>query len=344
MCKTTEPEAYKTPTLKEVLGWIPEKTSLYCVDYGDNLDNNLKEIQECIAANNWELIEDKIDDWYHEQAFYNQDEYRKNLRDKLISNYNLKKKEAKEIIKKYKDEINDAINDRCDDSVVKDLIRNTSKESIYYDTCYEVESNSWQWTEKRIMQEVRAIKKVLKIKPNNTINDDRIAIMVQQASYGGQLVIYFRVGFNELITEGEADFNTIVFKDPIIAIIDTCNGSGDNTDLEQVEFTLPFNRNNLFIDKLDHYSYVYEVCGMCSDWCDVTKVTFSFNKPKGRKVILPDSEGNAKREDDAEKDRVYSAGNCTTGDMNISRHRDTYYRNDYPCGTKCPYCATFWID
>ena len=32
------------------------------------------------------------------------------------------------------------------------------------------------------------------------------------------------------------------------------------------------------------------------------------------------------------------------GDMNISRHKETPYRNDYPCGSRCEDCGTFWID
>lgn len=330
--------------LKQVLGWLPEKTYLYYVDYRDSLDNNLKEIQDCIANNNWDLITEHFDDWFHEGVLASEKEYKKTLRNTIETYYGLSKDLAKQWIEDNVYVINDTIHERCNEDTIGDLLCNTNKESIYYDTGYEVEEDSWNWSEKRVMQEVRAIKRILKIKPSNTVNDDRISIMVSQASYGGQLVIYFRVPFTDLITDVEADFNTIIFKDATIAIINTGNGSGDSTHLEQVEFTLPFNRKNLFIDRLDNYSFVYEVCGMCSDWCDGTDVTFSFNKMKGRKVKIEDSDTAKKREADAEKDRNYRAGNCTAGDMNISRHRDTYYRNDYPCGTKCPHCETFWID
>lgn len=333
---------YKTPTLEEVLGWLPVRTSLYYVDYRDSLDNDLKTVQECITANNWDLIIEKIDDWYHEQVDGAIREYKKNLREKLMSYYGLKKKQAKEVIELYDDLITDKIYDSCQDNVTNDLLSNTSKESIYYDTGYEMEADSWQWTEKEINKEIRAIKKVLKIPSANKVNDDRISIMIQQASYGGQLVIYFRPDYEDLISDKEEDFHTIMFKDPSVAIINTSNGSGDNTDLEQVEFTLPFNRKNLFIDKLDHYSYVHEVCGMCSDWCDSTEMTLSFKKSRAKKI--PDSESVAKRERDNMLDKVFSDGGCTFGDMNISRHRNTTYINDYPCGNKCPHCGTFWID
>jgi hypothetical protein len=337
MCET------KTlPTVEEILGWLPERTSLYYVDYRDSLDNSLEEIQECIKANNWDLLNEKVDDWYHESVWDAKKEYRKDLRKHIQTYYGLEKQVAKDLIEKYEDDINNAIYDRCNDDVIKDLLRNTTKESIYYDTGFELEADSWSWSKKEIDKEVRAIKKVLKIKDNK--NDDNIFEIIQQASYGGQLVIYFRVPYSELITETAEDFNTVTFTNFTLAIINTGNGSGGSMDLDDVTITLPFNRNNLFIDKLDNYSYVYEVCGMCADWCDRTEAIFSFNKLKERKRKIEDSATAAVRERDTERDRVYRAGNCTPGDMNISRHRDTYYRNDYPCGTKCPHCGTFWID
>jgi len=333
---------YTTPTLEEVLRCLPVSTSLYYVDYTDNLDESLETIQKCIADNNWSLIEDKIDDWYHDQAWNSVKKYKKQLRDKLMLSFGIKKKQAKEVIELYGDYITDKIYDNCNDTVVKKLLQNTSKESIYYDTGYEMESNSWNWNDRQIMKEVKAIKKVLKIPTTNVVNNDRIEMMVRQASYGGQLVIYFRVSYTELMSDKEEDFYTIMFKNPTIAVINTGDGSGDSTDLEQVEFTLPFNRKNLFIDKLDHYSYVYEVCGMCSDWCDSTEMTLSFKKSRAKKIT--DSQSNVKRESDNQLDKTFGDGKCTTGDMNIKRHRDTFYINDYPCGTKCPHCGTFWID
>ena len=337
-----EDSDYTTPALEEVLGCLPTHTSLYYVDYREGMDNDLQTVQECITANNWDLISEKIDDWYHDQVTDNETKYRHELRKELMSSCNLKKKQAKEVIKLYSDQIYDEIHNRCNDNVVSDLLRNTSKESIYYDTSYEVEADSWNWNQKRILKEINAIKKVLKIPRANIVNDDRLSIMIQQASYGGQLVIYFRVPYTELLSNQEQDFNTVMFKDPNIAIINTSNGSGDSTDLEQVEFTLPFNRKNLFIDKLDHYSYVHEVCGMCSDWCDSTEVTFSFNKTRAKKLL--DSDSIAKRESDNQLDKTFADGKCTFGDMDISRHRGATYINSYPCGNKCPHCGTFWID
>ena len=47
---------------------------------------------------------------------------------------------------------------------------------------------------------------------------------------------------------------------------------------------------------------------------------------------------------DAKCDAVFKTGGCTAGDMDMNRHRNTYYLNEFPCGTHCPHCHTFWID
>lgn len=178
--------------------------------------------------------------------------------------------------------------------------------------------------------------------------DARIEMMIRQASYGGQLVIYFRESIDCLI--GDYDENgkqfeptTIKFTSPVIAIIDTSGGSGDDCWLEGHEVSMPLVRNNLFVCKCVKYSYTYEVCGMVSDWCDSTVVHWS-EKPLKTKSTIEPSNLNDAMERQAALDQIYKAGGCTSGDMNITRHRDVKYINDFPCGNKCTKCGTFWVD
>lgn len=127
-----------------------------------------------------------------------------------------------------------------------------------------------------------------------------------------------------------------------VGIINTDNGSGDSCYLPNTKCTFKFNRNNLFIDKLDHYSYVHDVCGMTRDWCDDTGYEFSFEKIKGR--VIPNSDNFKARTKQDNYDKFYKSGSCSFGDMDITRHKNVKYINDYPCGNKCPSCGTFWID
>ena len=65
---------------------------------------------------------------------------------------------------------------------------------------------------------------------------------------------------------------------------------------------------------------------------------------KSVKKKLSKSHMTEHQRQEAEYVKTFRKGGCTAGDINISRHRDVYYINDYPCGHKCPHCGTFWVD
>jgi hypothetical protein len=166
--------------------------------------------------------------------------------------------------------------------------------------------------------------------------------MLSQASYGGQLVVYFYESADSLITDSEKDWQSVSFTNPAIAIINTGNGSGDHCHLEGHTFSMAFVRENMFIDKYFKYNYVDAVCGMVRDWCEDSKVRFSYEKTAGRKSAASPLAAEALQ--DRKYAETYRKGGCTTGDMDIHRHRNVSYINDFPCGNRCPHCGTFWID
>lgn len=60
--------------------------------------------------------------------------------------------------------------------------------------------------------------------------------------------------------------------------------------------------------------------------------------------IVPVSVLNIMNEENKKYDLIFEQGKCSSGDMNINRHRAVMYVNDFPCGSKCTDCGTFWID
>ena len=71
--------------------------------------------------------------------------------------------------------------------------------------------------------------------------------------------------------------------------------------------------------------------------------TTNAKRVKGYKSLAPVSNPALEREKEL-AEHYKKTGKCTFGDMNYSRHKNTSYRNDFPCGTKCADCGTFWID
>lgn len=324
---------------EDILNFLPKSTSLIYVDRNDDLKNNLKLVQDCIQQNSWDMINEHIESWYLDHAQDSIDFILKELKIDLSKHYEITNKKSKKIIKNNYDFIVDEIYNRCNDTIALDLLRNTRKESIYYDTGYEVPSDSWQWNQRQINKEIKSILKVLKIKELSPKQQIVMENLVQQASYGGQLVIYFMPDWESLITEKEP--TSVKFSNFHLGIINTGNGSGDAQYFGDLQCEIPFKRENLIIDKLDKYSFVYEVCGMVHNWCSETKFEFG-NRFKNSKVAK--SQSVIEQENQAELDTIFNSGKCTFGDMNITRHRNAVYVNDYPCGNRCTDCGTFWID
>lgn len=70
-------------------------------------------------------------------------------------------------------------------------------------------------------------------------------------------------------------------------------------------------------------------------------------KKKDNKKIyikLPKEEKESVKRERELDEKWRKTRGCTFGDMNYSRHADKEYINDFPCGSKCKKCGTFWID
>jgi hypothetical protein len=321
---------------EEVKELIPDKVSLYYVDYRDSLDEYTDILQKCISNQNKEYLYEKVDDWFVDGADI--EHYITELKGDIEQKYDINN--ADYILDEFEDQIRDTLYDRDDSDVLKDLMRNTSKIIMFYDTGYEMESESWSWTMSAVKKERQKIKKHLGIPAKQDTWDDQFDLMIRQASYGGTLEIYFRDNIEDYL-EIEKDCTKISFTNPTIGIVNHYNGSGDQADFYGLTITLPLNAKNIFIDKEVKYSWTYSIAGMCHDAYDDCKVQFI--KGKNKKEI-PLSSTNKHMEKETILNETYSKGKCTFGDMDYSRHRNQTYINNYPCGNKCLDCGTFWID
>ena len=133
---------------EEVKELIPNRVSLYYVDYRDSLDESTKVLQKCITNQNKDYLYEMIHDWYIDGADI--EHYLKELKSDIERKYNID--DADYIMDEYQDEIRDILYDRDDFDIIGDLMRKTSKIIMFYDTGYEMESESWNWNEKRIKQ------------------------------------------------------------------------------------------------------------------------------------------------------------------------------------------------
>lgn len=290
-------------------------------------------------------VEEKLWDWNHDASYELElqcleetlIEFKDELTAELGWNQNEDEDEAPEWEEEYKDYLRDYISV---DMNIRGLIDNTRDSVFFYDTCEEFGGQCFNSPMERY-NDIRRIKKTLGIKTKAFDRD--VKELLDNASYGGQLVVYFQAGVGNLRERMNkaTEKSIITFKGCVsIAITNTGNGSGHSVEIKH-EFELPFAPENLFFEDIIKYNYSWAVCGMCHDWCSGTDWGF---KEKTRKQRVAKSSLNASIDKDREYKRIYQAGGCTFGDMDIRRHRNTPYSNDYPCGNRCTECGTFWVD
>lgn len=329
-------ETLQKITFEQIKKLLPETTSLYYVDYRDSLDENQELLQQCISDNDFCPLWEAIDEWFIDSPHYAFEYLNKELISDMVNEFDIDDDEAEELIEEYRDEIEEHYYSVDDSDVSKDLLRNTGSLIAHYDTGYYMESGSWNWSEVETRLERIKIKKFLGIKDSGY--DDDIDMMIAQASGGGQLNIYFKMDFEDFINN---DKKSIIFSNYQIGIVNHFEGSGDTLETEiKGDLKLPFNPQNVFLEKSIKYNWTYSIAGMVSNWCDSTRYMFSdddLGELKDSKQVELNKQEKAYKE-------TYKKGGCTFGDMDITRHRNTEYRNDYPCGTKCKDCGTFWID
>jgi hypothetical protein len=332
------------PDLDQILEYIPKKVNLAYVDYRDEMSP--KQMQEVLE----EGICTDVYEAYSEQECESIREYTKEgikeMSQDLIEYFDIDEDDTdevefieswvRELWDEYEDDIRDAFYERNQSDVLSELM-GSSNPNMFYSTGIEFGDSSFS-DEDEINESLTVIKENLGIKDD--AQDEAIKTMLVQASYGGTLEIYFRDFENIVEAIHRHGHNTIHFTGECsVGIIDHRNGSGDTCDLV-IDARFPLDKSRIFIEECVSYNWSYDIAGMCGGWCDNTTVSYE----TGESTDLPESAMSEHVKREAELDKVYRYGGCTAGDMNIKRHRNTTYVNEFPCGNRCEKCGTFWID
>ena len=227
-------------TLEQIKELLPKTTSLYYVAYNDSLSESPELLQQCIKANNYDAINDKIWDWFGEQCNSNKTEYIEELRKDLVKKYNITQSEAEALTEMYENELRDSITDRDDSTLIEDLLHNTGKQAMFFDTGIYIPE---MYDEAEVNKALNTIKEFFAIK--DEAHDEHLKEMLYSASYGGNLVIHF---YEDVETFIDAK-GSIKFKDFFLTVANIDNGSGWYTRLKDIECIFELKRENIFIEK-----------------------------------------------------------------------------------------------
>lgn len=278
-------------TLDQIIDLLDPSYNLTYIDYRDNLNDSLSTLQTCIQEGNRDALYELTDDWFNDAEYDSVAQILTELQETVADqddwwdedwlnddpyHYDNLHNGLTCVFEDYSDWLRDAVFGRDSSTPLDDLLRNTSEVTLHYRTGYEVANNDGY----NEQSEVWAFKKFLGIKKKDTTWDKQIQMVMAQASYGGQLIIFFMDDAKRWIDPFDPKIDTIKFKNPHICIWDGWNGSGDDTILDGFELTLPFDRTNLYIDETCHYNYSQDVCGMVHGFCSGTEVSLSHSRKR----------------------------------------------------------------
>lgn len=330
--------------------YLPDYVCLYYVDYNDNLSDRHHAglLQKCIEKNSLQPLHEAVYDWWD----YPVGEYLYEIRKAM------ERDDLEELYEKNEEEIREWLWENDKSTPVEDLLRNTGGITFFYSLGMEVDGwhsgdffcNPYRG-ESEAMAAYRVARK-LGIR-KGTKDYELIEEMVSEAGSGGELRIYFEASIDECISgaeenrlywtneDGKKDFKSMRFiGDVKIAIYNPNEGSGWETTI-YLDKVFPFKRENLFVSETEKWD-LESTFGTCGDWLrgkDTPAMLY-----KSCKGTIRESKTAERNKREAELTKIFRAGGCTHGDMDMSRHRDVHYVNEVPCGSHCPHCGTFWID
>lgn len=270
---------------------------------------------------------EKLDEWGDLCIFENRDCHMKYLMDAARENGDI------DAFIEYKDELWEEIGEKDRSNPASDMIRNTSDVCMFYDTGITVPSGH---EKDASIAEIRR-----KLKYSGSAKN--IREILENAFSGGSVRIYFNADLEDMKRSmTEKDKKWIEFNGSFaLAVINQYDGSG-YYDYIDLEVGTNFIRENLHVSKACRYS-LEEIFGTYDDWCESDKVRFVDKKPT-RTFVSRGGKVNEANGMERKYEQTFRNGKCTFGDMNMKRHRNIEYINDFPCGWKCKDCGTFWID
>ena len=304
---------------------------LVYVDYQDCLSNT--QVSQFLCGE-LEKLDEGLADWAGLVAF-----------DSIGSSIEeIEKSIGQELDDKAKEIIADTLYELDTSDPLTDLLRNTQSMFFYYDLGVGIEGESWSSSETR-EGNVKSILRTMRVSKKSPKYERCLEVaqeLVDNASYGGELVILFSCKPRDLSPAEKY----LKFTQPHLCIMDRIQGSGMDSEWPE-DVAVVYDGAKLFVDtEAPGYSYSRDVCGLLVRPYENGSMG---KKVKGWKLLNagenPSMKAEMAREAELER-RWKKEKKCTLGDMPYVRHpsEKMRYSNDFPAGTTCGVCHTFWVD
>lgn len=265
-----------TLTMEVLTNHLPKRLTLSHVDYRESLEHDLEALQTAMSLGDlshlYEVIND--DDYGSHSA---ESEQLEELKISIGKTGNFTKEEIDKFFDENEDEILDKIRNLDDSDVLKDLIRNTERIIVFYRTDANVGCETWNWDHRRRQREKKELKYELGIGGINKWDNDIIEL-INNASYGGDVNIYFEIDVAEFFKAIDEGKEFVTFYGTVaIGLVNSYNGSGHSTYLHEVKegtFKFPLEHERFHVEKQSKYNWTYDIAGMVGNWSETTVVKY----------------------------------------------------------------------
>lgn len=328
-------------TTKTWKDYVSDWYDVYYVDYRDDLQGQLPLLEDCLEKNTINPISEMIDTWWDDPIGDYIEEIRKNM-------------EAHGLEMEFYDHIDEIrkwIWGHDNSEPVKDLLGNTGPLAMFY----SISECDCRWVEAPFVtpymeeEPEKTAKKICSLLhiPEGSDAAKKALIVCENASYGGELRLYFASPLEDMITDNKyddssdkKDWQSIHFKGRFaLAVYNSMEGVGD-FEFVDLDVTLPFLRENLRLSKSEHYS-IEQCFGTYDNWAESTDTpAMSFDKPAEKSKIKKSVINSREKR----FEETFRNGGCSADDDCYTRHRDVYYVNEFPCRSVCPHCGHVWYD
>lgn len=299
----------------------PNGIDLYFVDYRESLDEHGDALQELLQNG----YSETIDEWYRYSDYFPEGE--------IVAEY--EKEHECEVSEEVREFIVEWAREHDTSNVQRDLLKNTRAQLFFIETGEQMHVNE---------ENAELVEKYA----DNEDRKKELATLMREQFYDAPVGFYFYAEplalYNALWKEEGNDY--IHVDGVYMGNVD--RGQGSNWLGENAVFNIAIPRDTFLAGTVctdkGGYGYSWDSIAGATGYEECGIFTEGYQRPD-YVLIAGEVSEEAKREVELQK-HWDATRECTAGDMNYSRHKssDQEYRNDYPCGTKCKKCGTFWID
>jgi len=312
------------------LNWLrdeyPNGVDLVYIDYRDSFDENLEALQKYLAEGYRESEMEWFGDAESDEVHNITEKYRREV-------------EADELSDEVEEKMRDFLYSSNTSDPARAMLKNTGRKLFYVETPDYAEVNDKE-----------SLEVLTKKYARTEAQKKEIVSVINESFYSAPAQFYFYLDPEtavEVLHGKDREIEDVIIIDgAYFGTVD--RGQGSNWLGDNAIFKIAIPRSAFLecvrLDRAKGNGYSWnEIAGQVSfDDAEISRAKAG-TLADDVAIVIPEVSESAKREERLTR-KWEQTKICTFGDMNINRHADTPYRNEFPCGNKCGVCGTFWID